>query len=392
MKQFIIFLLIISSASCIEPYEFTVGNYDKNLVVEAIFTDEEKYHQVKLTYTTPIISKEEIFATGAVVSISTNTGETIPFQEIRPGTYQTRDSTSGIADTEYKLNIVTANGRQYESSTEKLQKGEPITSLYARYENVVSDKLNRNEGGIQFFIDTEANGKPAYYRYEWEETYLLVVPFPSEWRFIFADSRVVEREQIIRRCFQVLSSNELLIANSVSNDLNNIRAFPLHFIGNERESEAPHRLRYRYSLLAKQYKVSSSTYEFYRKLKAINESGGSLFDEQQGAITGNMISLIDNNETVLGNFEVSGVSTLREFFNPNDYETPFERPESIFSCSFGNDFFSPDTDSLPELLRAGIYDIYKILEGFGGGLYVGPKSCVRCDHFANPIEPDYWID
>ncbi|GAB3340426.1 hypothetical protein GCM10027429_27910 [Marivirga atlantica] len=391
MRKIIIIYLFVCSISCIEPFDYKVNDYDQNLVVEAILTNEDKHHQVKLTYTSPINDQEEIFATGAKVNITSSNNETISFEEIEPGIYQTINKVRGQIGIEYKLNINTKEDRVYESSLEKLPESAPITSLYARFENVPSAELNRNEGGIQFFIDTELNNGPGYFRYEWEETYLIVVPYPSELSFNLADCTFVEREEIISRCYQNRYSEGLLIANSNSNELNNIRAFPLHFIGNESESDAPYRLRHRYSLLAKQYNINSSTYEYYRKLKAANESGGSLFDEQQGAITGNINSVTDDGEAVLGNFEVSSVTSKRNFFNPEDFNAPFERPDNLFDCPFGQEIFPPG-DSLLYYITTGFYDVYKRTEGFGATLYIGTKNCVRCDHFANPDKPDYWID
>jgi len=391
MRYIVIVILLLSSAACIEPFDYGIGSYQRNLVVEASLSDEVKFHQVRLTFTAPITQDEELPVSGAAVSISSNSGETILYEEISSGIYQTIQEVGGKAGAKYQLNITLNDGSQYESSEEMIPNSDPITSLYARYESVASAELNRNEGGIQFFLDTESNGGTGFYRYEWEETYQIVVPFPSELKFNLADSTLVERNEIISRCFQTVSSNELLIANSISNDLNNIRAFPLHFIGNELESDGRRRLRYRYSLLAKQYKLSGTTYEYYRKLKESNESGGSLFDEQQGAITGNIVSLSDNNEAVLGNFEASSLTTFREFFNPDNFDSPFERPESATNCPF-EVFFSPPIDSLPNLIQGGFFDIYKLTEGFPEVLYVGPTPCVRCDDFANPNQPEFWTD
>ena len=159
--------------------------------------------------------------------------------------------------------------------------------------------------------------------------------------------------------------------------------FPINFVSDEVPT-----LRVRYLLNIKQYSISESAYLFYRQIVKNNESGGSLFDQQQGSIPGNIHGESDPSKSVIGYFEVSGVSSKSTFFTPGDFVgTGFEYPDFPFDCN--NLFSTADRDS-----------VFIYLQQTGGNLvdtasmsvayYLSNIPCTSCTFYADPIEPEYW--
>ena len=68
----------------------------------------------------------------------------------------------------------------------------------------------------------------------------------------------------------------------------------------------------------KQYAVSQDAYRFLRLVKQQAEISGSIFDPPPATIRGNMISLENPDEVVLGYFMAAGESSKRIYINKSD--------------------------------------------------------------------------
>ena len=104
-----------------------------------------------------------------------------------------------------------------------------------------------------------------------------------------------------------------------------LSGIPLKYISNETS-----RLTVKYSLLIKQYALSDTAYEYWNQLKKLSQETGGLYETQPPQIRGNIFNTRDDNEIVLGYFNVSGYSEKRifvsekfNFFPENFYCVPF---------------------------------------------------------------------
>ncbi len=123
-------LAVISFASCTERIDLELNDQDgRRLVVEGWFTDEEKQHEVELTWTTSFFFNEAApRVEGALVSI-TDGENTWPLAESAPGIYLTPEL-AGVPSTTYTLNIE-VEGENY-SATSFMRPVAPIDSLHVR--------------------------------------------------------------------------------------------------------------------------------------------------------------------------------------------------------------------------------------------------------------------
>jgi len=140
-----------------------------------------------------------------------------------------------------------------------------------------------------------------YYAWEYVETWKFVVPIEPigkpEWK----------------ECFMYSDNCEFKMGTSINLTGDKIERYPLLLIG-----EQTNRLRWRYSIIVKQYTLSEQAYRFYSNLIELNESQGTLFDPVPYSLTGNVKCMTNEEKPVLGYFLVSGISGKRIFIDNDD--------------------------------------------------------------------------
>jgi hypothetical protein len=103
-------------------------------------------------------------------------------------------------------------------------------------------------------------------------------------------------------------SNVINIKNTSVLREDRIIHYPINFISNETD-----RLNVNYSILVNQYSLNEDEYFYWEKLQSITENVGSLYDITPAEIPSNIFCIEDPNETVLGYFSVSAISSQRIF-------------------------------------------------------------------------------
>lgn len=295
------------------------------LVVSGEITDAPGPYKVALSFVSPTLKAYEgNVLRGAEVYITDQEGNRNDLAEVfeEPGTYIT-DSSSFRGETEntYQLHIVTPSGKTYASLPETMPTVVPIDSIYFELENRPSiNELGRtlDQWGLQFYVKTAAsNGKTAFYRWRWAETYQFIAPL------------VRELQLVIPVCYRSSASTRAIsIASTLGLSRNRIERQQLNF--------APKRgLRFqrRYSLLVQQYALSERAYSFWENVQAQQEDVGSIFSPPPSPIVGNMYNIDDDREVVLGYFQASAVTEKRIFVTRSDVpREPGVRPGGFEDC------------------------------------------------------------
>ena len=387
MRYYIHIIVFFILSGCVEPYDYETDDFEKFMVIEGTLSNESTAHEIRLSYTRPIDNDLRSPVTGAGVYVEDGSGTVTSFTEGQHGSYWSPDNFQAVAGRTYRLFVTTANGRAYRSKAERLTQAPPIDSIYARYETIPVEGLEENSTGMQFFIDAhDDSGNAEYFRYEWEDTYQIKVPSPSQYIYNEADTSWTIRTEKVGTCYSSDFSKELLIATSALNVRNRVAELPVRHV-----SLLTDMLRNRYSIKVKQYAISEEAYNFYRKIKEINESGGTLSDKQQGAVIGNLESVNDPDEVVLGYFEVAGVSELREFFDPENFDPPYERPPFRFSCKSDQVMEIPMAE-MPLYLTGTAYRLIAVTELPTPVAVIGTKGCTDCTWYSTNVKPHFWID
>ncbi|WP_185096897.1 DUF4249 domain-containing protein [Roseivirga seohaensis] len=405
LTQVYLILLVLFATSCIEEIDTTSFTYEKLLVVDANISDQAKAHEVRLFYTSPIDGDvDDTFnaATGATVWVEDNLGIRTYFTEQSSGNYLSSASFAGEAGKSYTLFITTREGKKYQSSVEKLVPAPEISEIYNRFAiKPIGQKANPTPG-IQFFIDVEDAGQSTqFYRYEWTDAHQVIVPYLKKYEAtpiygIGDPIWVIAPFDIdVTECYRESRFDEVVLATSASSN-GELREIPIRF---SKASEFD--VTTMYSIEVTQRAISAQAYSYYRKIELFNESNGSLFDKQHGAIVGNISSMDSPDEKVLGYFEVSGESSKRVFLEPSQLDEKVmdyvvRTCEEYYALEFEGDlnlFYKangvPEDLLGDELVRRAFYEVYDY-DSFTDTKFLAHRLCIDCRTRGSLGKPEWW--
>ncbi|MHA7101615.1 DUF4249 domain-containing protein [Roseivirga pacifica] len=401
IKSLWLLAVIIVATGCVEEFETDSIKFEKLLVVDANISDQAKTHQVRLFYTNPIDQDTDNISnalTGATVWVEDNIGNRTDFIEQSPGYYHSPESFAGQRGNRYALFITTAEGKNYQSAYEEMVQSPQITDIYNQFNIELGDRNATSVPGVQFFINVEnADQGSQFYRYEWNDVHQIVVPYPKKYEAIPSREGydVAPFTLDVEECYREERFDELILATSTNNANGQLVEVPIKF------SQAyDFNVTTRYSIEITQRSISPEAYSYYRKIELFNESNGSLFDKQQGIIVGNVISLDDPDERVLGYFEVSGSSSKRIYLDYTALDPEIlayldrtcEEYGAIQYSGSIEDFYA--ANDLPESLRGSeaskrsLYELFDL--GLTGEYKFAHRFCTDCRRRGSLGKPEYW--
>jgi len=280
---------------------------------------------------------------------------------------------SGEIGRSYKIHIETADGIVCESMAETLP--EPIPLDDVKYE--FKDGRNDREKGLQIFVDVlNVDNENAYFYWEYTETWEFEVPYKSSY---VPDAST---------CYKT-AKPPVFIINSTLNLVNKqILNYPLYFIDN-----TTNRLYIKYSVNVTQHTLSQQTYVYYHDLKEVNENRGSLYDTAPITLIGNMRNLLDPNQPVLGNFQVSGAFSKRIFIEKRDVAGKLNVPDGFDYCQTKYAGIKTGALLLDSLSKAGwmvMDSSYNEAVNDTIITFTNSRACYDCTMNGTNIKPDYW--
>lgn len=306
MRGFLLFVGLFVSFSCVDPIDLKLASNEERLVVDGVITSAPGPYTIKLSTTLPFDNTQVLPAffkakANAIVSISDNDGNLVTLIEKKAGIYETPVGFNAQIGKTYTLSIRLDDGREYESAPETLSQVPTLDSIHHEY--IVYKRLIRNSQGS--YVEVSATGfrlaaewlDPATERnyYRWELSgifeFFSITDVPT-----------------IKQCWApldrlestvLLSDDEFYDGNQTVNDLAIILYDrPTHFL-----------------TTVTQYALSENAYKFWTSYQAQQFNTGSIFDPAPAPIVGNMRSLTNPDETVIGFFGASGVSVKKLLIN-----------------------------------------------------------------------------
>ena len=401
-KTILIFSFCFFLNSCTDPYLLKTNNYEEAIVIEATITNEIKHQEIKITKTYRLEENAPTIVSDAIVFVTNNIGNNYSFIE-QNGIYVSVDEFQAEPNVEYKLTIITEDGKTYTSSNETLTHVNEIQSV------VPTVATKNGIKGVDIIVNSfDPTNSSKYYRYEYEETNKIIAP---KWSPYIANVTytpnpgaptpgiidLLERTIEAKTCFSTKKSNSIILTST--NDLTEDRVnYSVRFIDYKNYIIAE-----RYSILVKQYVQNLASYSYYKTLNELSGSESILSQNQPGFFSGNISCLENPNENVIGFFDVSSISLKRIFFNyrdvfqnenipkyPYNCEIDFENPQqNLFKYCF--QFNNPECagNTVLNVLYSGNYVYYNYSNNYYE-LY--PTPCGDCTSFSSNIIPSFWHD
>lgn len=383
-----VYLASLCLFSCTEPFALVTESFEDVLVVEATITDEMKYQEINVSRTYLLEDSIPVLESNANVNIEDSNQNTYNFIHIEGSLYRSTVPFQALEGVSYKLLITTNDGKRYESKQEVLPAKAEIENLYAELVDV------NGETGVQVLVDSNENlGEAKYFRYKYEETYKIVAPLYSPFDASVSGGitggtiNIVPKSQEEKICFSSNYSNKIILTSVNSLSENKVSRFPIRFIPTDASI-----LRERYSILVTQYVQSVEANNFYNIFKELASDEGLLVDNQPGFIQGNIFSLQNSTEKVIGYFDISSVSSKRIYFNYADFNISY--PPYFYDCellTLDYDLTGPDVNERILLLQL-LSGEYKFLTGNHPIYTIVNPECGSCTTFSSNIKPEFWED
>ncbi|WP_338841462.1 DUF4249 domain-containing protein [Flavobacterium ginsenosidimutans] len=408
MKNFaykitLLLTLVFAASSCTEQYVFQNNDFESALVVEGTITNELKNQTIRLSQVYQLEESGPKLEKGASVSVSDDQGNVYQFEE-KDTLYSSITPFKAEPGKKYQLKIRTSAGKNYTSD-------EQVLTTETKIDNITATATTFNgQRGAQINVNSfDPSNTSKYYRYEYVETYKIEAPLWSPFETNVIDVPAVPanpdedfpgspaREDIIislrkyetQTCYSTKKSNEIILnnTNSLSEDRVN---FPVRFISNQN-----YIITHRYTIFVKQYVQNLAAYTYYKTLKDLSSSGGVLSPKQPGFFYGNIKSVDNPDEKVIGFFEVSSVSSERIFFNYSDLFPNEPLPPYYESDCYIREY----TDCLGDppcsgtQLRSAIRGRGIVYLSSSGLKYFMVKApCGDCTTFSSNIVPPFWVE
>ncbi len=144
-----------------------------------------------------------------------------------------------------------------------------------------------------------------------------------------------------------------------------------------------------YSSLIRQYALTESTFSYWRNLEILNENSGSLFDPPPAAVLGNISNVNNNDEPVLGFFQVSGVSEKRVFVHNEELPSLFRAPSDYEFCKMVDVAGKGES-----YIQDGWIVSFRYFEidSVEHTVLINFAACYDCTARGSNIRPEYWIE
>lgn len=315
LKKAYAFALVIL-IGCIDPLDKEVPSGLRLLTVEGGITTEHGPHKVKLTRTArygnvfnDFVRPEE----KALVSVRDNFGNVEILLETAKGVYETSASFRGEVGRSYTLQIITAKQEEYTSLPELISPVPVIDSLSYSFRSIpTSNKIIPISGFDVFAHFKDDPNSKNYYMWRSSGTHKfttrpdLYVSRPPRAPAPKSCCDVCWKDDVPEVSIRILSDQFFNGNNTVY-----LAAFV---------EDNGMRFTDKYLLRIRQFSLSEQAYQFFKLLNQQLGIEGSIFDPPPATIGGNMISLNNLNENVIGFFTASAVSIDSIFLFRSDLE------------------------------------------------------------------------
>lgn len=349
-----ILVLSLLLSSCVEEYWPELKEvHDGSLVVDGKITNQAGPYTVKLSHA--ISFQDSVFRpkVGATVKIIDSEGNVEVLLEALPGEYQTSNQDFiGIIGRSYKVQIVTANGKEYESEFEELKNPTQIESVtYEEKEEIIDETVGSTVKGFQFYVSSElSENAKDYFYWEVEETYEHHADFYAEWYYEgvkdytsdgpISTPRATDFHKTLHDCWTTDNIRNFFTFSTEQLSTPKVDNKPLHFVEYRGD-----KLKIGYSLLVKQYSISEQAHLFLKGLQEQNSDQNNFYTNQPYQVSGNISNVSDPEEAVLGYFMAAGTSEPKRIFTRRPYGEIAPPPRYKISCGLYkyNSPFLPNT-------------------------------------------------
>lgn len=372
-------VFILSLTRCkdpfVSPYVSPPTGY---LVVEAFITDNGPT-RVTLSRTIPVSGNvKPPVETKARLQVEGEDNSVYTLDELGNGVYGV-DNLPLNSTLKYRLRIHTAGNKDYLSDYVPFKTTPAIDSINWTVDN----------NGVNIFANThDPSNNTRYYQWQYVETWKYTSGEYSNGIFQKEKPFVVDRNPVdqIYYCWKNNISTSIILGSSIKLSQDVISRQLLTHVSRDGSQ-----LSIKYSILVTQYALSEDAYNYLTLMQKNTETLGSIFDAQPSFLKGNIHSLGNPAEQVIGFVSAGTVQQQRIFIDraqlPRDWRYSFicALPDTVVPLDSAKlwAFFGPGSPFVPVNMH------------FTNGLFDGWSAngayCVDCrTQGGNNTKPSFW--
>jgi Domain of unknown function (DUF4249) len=390
MKMIVVaFLLLLTAEGCIQKFMPSLNSTPTGyLVVEGIINSGGGPASVTLTRTTNLSDTSKVAESGAMVQVEGNDNSIYLFIGQGNGVYGIPQL--GLNSTLlYRLRIKTEAGEEYLSDFAPVETTPLIDSI----------NWQLKTSGVQIYANThDPQHNAHYYKWDFVETWEYHSSFPKQLNY---DTPYVSptgtpyisvayypggTDTSIYTCWQSDESTEILLASTIALSSDVITDFPITYI-----PQTSIKLTNEYSILVNQYALTADAYNFLQLLKSNTEETGSIFSPQPSLLQGNIHSLTNPGETVVGYVGFCSVQSERIFIYNAQFPVSWSQynpgctQDSVYIEDPYNSYY-PQEQIQSAIVRGLIPTISIDINRF----LAAPAMCVDCTLTGTNQKPTFW--
>ena len=326
---------------------------------------------VKLSFTESILGDEETVPLGCTVMVEGESGEIVSAcaVEDEPGVYLA-DTRELDLDGKYRLVISIPGRGEYVSDFKPVMISPPIDEITW---SIAPDSTYVN---IEVTTHNSSNEK-LYCKWNYTENWESNAVFIPYLEYIPTRNYVRELTQQEQNericCFSEAVSNDVCISNTEKLSENLLSRCVIKKVAN-----TDSRVNGLYAITVTQKALDKEGYQYWETMKKNMGETGGIFSAQPSEYRGNIRSLTNGAETVLGYIGVSTSHIVRQFI---DWKS-----EKIFR-----------TDCDYKILDGDIYFYHYYSLGYRPvfsvedvGMFWSQQKCSDCRTYSNSTRPDFW--
>ena len=281
-----------------EVTDFKTQNLSSAIVVSGEMSSLAGPYTVRLNYTSAyspfdVTEFQGQVIPGADVKILDETGASISLKETQKGVYQTPASFVGQVGKKYKVRILTINGKLIESTLDELKAPLPLSTFSYAFKN--AEKVENMRFDLRASLQDKKGSEDFYFIKRQDFIQFLTTcpePPPPPAPVPVCDCKCWQAPQNTQ---PILISDFLLDGTSIPLALKPVDYQDLTDV----------------VVQLNVYTVSKEAYMFWKSQEEQRTLGGGLFDKVPAQIIGNLRSVNDPGQQVVGYFLVGGLHRQR---------------------------------------------------------------------------------
>ncbi|MEO5595448.1 MAG: DUF4249 domain-containing protein [Chitinophagaceae bacterium] len=369
-------LLFFMFTQCKKPFEPAVLTRDDNYLVVDGFINTSPGG-----ITTIILSRTKnltdtvvnIPEHGAKAVVQNAAGISYPLQETGTNGNYISNPITLDNNGQYKIVITTADNNQYQSDLVTAKKTPAIDSVAWR----------QGGKGVNLYVNThDPANNTRYYRWEYIQTWEYHSQLETIWGVANGLAYLRTPAEQVHICYNTTMSSDILTGTSAALSQDVISD---GLLGTILQNDST--LQYRSSFLVRQYALTPAAYFYWQIIQKNSAQLGTLFDLQPSQLEGNIHSLTNANEPVVGYMSATTLQEKRIAINNSDLQNWQSAPGS-YNCTIADVPQNPANFLIVDYPDTSYAPWYYVSMG---PLKLGKKVCLDCTLSGGVnVKPSFW--